>query len=119
MFYILPAIFLGWSLGANDAANLFGPPVVSGLIKYRNATIIAAIFVVLGALIGGTRGLNTLGNLTNLSLIHSSMALFCAALTMTTMTFLGRPLKKSKFDFLLYFIMCFLFGAIYMLYIKI
>jgi hypothetical protein len=47
------------------------------------------------------------------------MALFCAALTMTTMTFLGRPLKKSKFDFLLYFIMCFLFGAIYMLYIKI
>jgi len=25
MFKIIPGIYLGWGLGANDAANVFGP----------------------------------------------------------------------------------------------
>ncbi|BBE30321.1 anion permease [Tepiditoga spiralis] len=96
IYFLIPAIFLGWSLGSNDAANLFGPPVSSGIIKYKHAIIIASIFVVLGAIIGGAAGLKTIGGLTDINLRESSISLFGAALTVTFMTFLGLPVSTSQ-----------------------
>lgn len=95
-FLFLPSIFLGWSLGSNDAANIFGPPVSSGVIKYKHAIIIASIFVIIGAVIGGSSGLNNIGNLSQISLKYSSLALLIAAITVTVMTTLGLPVSTTQ-----------------------
>lgn len=44
---------MGWSLGTNDGANAFGTAVATGVVKYRTAIIIIAIFVILGAFLQG------------------------------------------------------------------
>ncbi|MGD8522905.1 MAG: inorganic phosphate transporter [Desulfobacterales bacterium] len=49
MLSLLGAIFLGWSLGANDASNAFGSAVSSRMVKFWTAAILASLFVVLGA----------------------------------------------------------------------
>ena len=54
LFFLSGGIFLGWSLGANDAANIFGTAVGTRMIKFTQAAIIASIFVMLGAMIQGT-----------------------------------------------------------------
>jgi len=92
----LPSIFLGWSLGSNDAANIFGPPVSSGVIKYKNAIITASIFVIIGAVVGGSAGLHNIGNLSQISLEQSSLALLIAAITVTVMTSIGLPVSTTQ-----------------------
>ena len=47
--YLLSSVFLGWALGANDAAHVFGTAVGSRMVKYSVAIVVASIFVVLGA----------------------------------------------------------------------
>ncbi|MDK2953760.1 MAG: hypothetical protein PWQ27_1143 [Kosmotoga sp.] len=96
LIYILPSLFLGWSLGANDAANVFGPPVVNGVIRFRTATIVASIFVVLGAVLQGSKGLSTIGGLTEINLATSAVSMFAAALTVTIMTFFGLPVSTTQ-----------------------
>ncbi len=58
---LLAGVFMGWSLGTNDAANAFGTAVATGVIKYRTAVTIIAILVIVGAFIAGS------GNLTSVS----------------------------------------------------
>ena len=63
-FFLLSGLFLGWSLGANDAANAFGTAVGTRMVKFRMAALLASVFVILGAVIEGggtTRTLNELG----------------------------------------------------------
>ena len=68
MFSLLGGIFLGWSLGANNAANVFGSAVSSRMLKFSTAAILASIFVLVGALMEGRAGIETLKGLTNLNL---------------------------------------------------
>ncbi len=63
---LLAGVFMGWSLGTNDAANAFGTAVATGVIKYRTAVIIISIFVVIGAFLSGS------GNLTSVSELATS-----------------------------------------------
>jgi len=35
LLYLSAGLFLGWSLGANDAANVFGTAVGTRMIKFR------------------------------------------------------------------------------------
>ena len=42
---LLGGAFLGWSLGANDASNIFGTAVTSRMIRFRTAAVLASIFV--------------------------------------------------------------------------
>lgn len=67
IFLTFPAIFLGWTLGYNNMSAIFGPPVVAGVVKYRTATILAAIFIILGTLIGGRAVLGTVNSLSSTS----------------------------------------------------
>ncbi|HPP88200.1 MAG TPA: inorganic phosphate transporter, partial [bacterium] len=46
-------LFLGWGVGANDSANIFGTAVATNSVKYKTAVILIAIFVVLGSCIHG------------------------------------------------------------------
>ena len=46
---LLAGVFMGWSLGTNDAANAFGTAVATGVVKYRHAIWIIAVLVVIGS----------------------------------------------------------------------
>ena len=56
-------IFMGWSLGTNDAANAFGTAVATGVVKYRTAVTIIAIMVTLGAFLQGSLNLESVNKL--------------------------------------------------------
>ena len=51
LLFLLGGLFLGWSLGANDAANVFGTAVGTRMVNFRTAAIICSIFVIIGAVI--------------------------------------------------------------------
>jgi len=96
MLTLLGGIFLGWSLGANDAANVFGSAVASRMVKFRTAAILSAGFVLLGALLEGEAGMATLAGLTDLTLKRAVVASVSAAVTVTVMTLLGLPVSTSQ-----------------------
>ncbi len=60
IFHYLGGLFLGWSLGANDSANIFGTAVSSKMVRFRLAVCLLAVFVVLGAVCDGRNGILTL-----------------------------------------------------------
>lgn len=43
MVSLLGGIFLGWSLEANDAANVFGTAVSSRMLRFGTAAVLAAV----------------------------------------------------------------------------
>jgi PiT family inorganic phosphate transporter len=61
--YLTSGLFLGWSPGANDAANLFGTAVGTKMLRFRTAAFLGSVFVVLGALAGAQGTSRTLGRL--------------------------------------------------------
>ena len=63
LIFLSSGLFLGWSLGANDAANIFGTAVGTKMVKFRTAAIICSIFVVLGAVVSGEGTSQTLEDL--------------------------------------------------------
>jgi PiT family inorganic phosphate transporter len=96
MWFLLSGIYLGWALGANDAANVFGTGVTSGLVSYRLAVILTAIFVILGAVMEGTKCIGTVGYFTGLTLFTALLATLSAAITVTLMTRLKLPISTSQ-----------------------
>ncbi len=57
------SIILGIILGANDAGNLIGLHVSSGAVKYKTASFVAGLSVVVGAVFSGRNGLTTMSAL--------------------------------------------------------
>ncbi len=96
MFNALPGVYLGWGLGSNDAANIFGPPVTSGLINYRRAVTLAAIFILLGALLEGRKCFATVGGVTILNLRSAFIATLAAGIIVHLMSWLGFPVSTSQ-----------------------
>jgi PiT family inorganic phosphate transporter len=96
MLSLLGGIFLGWSLGANDASNVFGSAVAARMVKFRTAAILASAFVLLGALLEGRAGIETLKGLTPLDLEQAVVSSVAAAVTVTIMTILSLPVSTSQ-----------------------
>jgi PiT family inorganic phosphate transporter len=96
MLSLLGGIFLGWSLGANDASNAFGSAVSSRMVKFWTAAILASLFVVLGAILEGRAGIETLQGLTGLTLKMAVVSSVAAAVTVSIMTLLGLPVSTSQ-----------------------
>lgn len=99
MNYLLlsSGLFLGWSLGANDAANVFGTAVETKMLKFKTAALIAAIFVILGAVIEGSGASNTLGKLGSINTMAGAFTVaLSAALTIALMTKLRLPVSTSQ-----------------------
>jgi NAD(P)-dependent dehydrogenase (short-subunit alcohol dehydrogenase family) len=61
--FLSSGLFLGWSLGANDAANVFGTAVATKMVRFRTAAWVAGLFVVLGSVAGVSGAAGTLGRL--------------------------------------------------------
>jgi len=97
VLFLLTGLFLGWSLGANDAANVFGTAVGSKMIKFKKAAIVSSVFVVLGSLLGGkgtTETLNSLGKIAELQ--DSAIIAFSAAVVVLGMTWMKLPVSTSQ-----------------------
>jgi PiT family inorganic phosphate transporter len=96
-FYLLSGFFLGWSLGANDTANIFGTAVGTRMIKFRTAAIVTAVFVILGAVISGAGATQTLEELGAVNAIAGSFTVaLSAAVTVAWMTKLKLPVSTSQ-----------------------
>jgi len=92
----LPSLYLGWSLGSNHAANVFGPQVNSGTIRYRNAIALAAVSIVVGAVLEGRNCFSTIGGLSHLVLATAIISALSAALTVNLMSYLGLPVSTTQ-----------------------
>ncbi len=93
---ISSGIFLGWSLGSNDAANIFGTGVATNMIKFRTAVTLISIFVIAGALLEGSKVMSTVGELSHLT---PKTAFFCAlsaGLLVAVMSKFGIPVSASQ-----------------------
>lgn len=58
---ILAGFYVGWNIGANDAANCIGTTVGAQIVSYRSAVTIMAVFVVLGGMLQGHHVMKTVG----------------------------------------------------------
>ena len=122
IFLLLSAgLFMGWSLGTNDAANAFGTAVATRVVKYRTAVIIIAVMVLLGAALLGHNNIDKLSSIaTNNEVVASpedvdaaieagkleelrlksalkAFIIFaCAALTVFVMSYLKFPVSANQ-----------------------
>jgi PiT family inorganic phosphate transporter len=97
LLFLSSALFLGWSLGANDAANVFGTAVATRMVKFRTAAIFCGVFVVLGSVISGAGTTDTLGQLGAVNALGGSfMVALAAAVSVMWMTKAGLPVSVSQ-----------------------
>lgn len=97
LIFLTSGLFLGWALGANDAANVFGTAVGTKMVKFRTAAIICSVFVILGALISGAGASHTLGKLGAISALPGAfMTALAAAAAVFSMTKSGLPVSTSQ-----------------------
>jgi PiT family inorganic phosphate transporter len=96
-FFLTSGLFLGWSLGAKDAANVFGTAVGSRMVRFKVAAAIASLFVILGAVVEGAGVTETLGHLGAVNAIAGSFTVALAAgLTIAWMTRARIPVATSQ-----------------------
>jgi len=97
LIFISSGLFLGWSLGANDAANIFGTAVGSRMIKFSKAALIAGIFVILGAVLQGTGTTNTLSELGSVDAVGGAFTVaLCSGLIVAIMTRFKLPVSTGQ-----------------------
>ena len=96
MWQLASGGILGWALGANDASNVFGTAVASRMVRFRTAAVAAAVFIFLGALIGGAPGMLTYRGLGRTNLDTAFVVCLTAALTVTLMTWRHLPVSTSQ-----------------------
>jgi len=96
MWAIIPALFMGWSLGANDAANVCGLAVTVGAMRFRTAVFLTSVFVILGAYLSGQAGMGTYSALAGHGLGGAFCVALAAGLTVTVMTWRGLPVSTSQ-----------------------
>src|SRR5690606_13712381 len=97
LLFLTSGLFLGWSLGANDASNAFGSAVGSKMISFRKAAIVASVAVILGAVMQGAGTSQTLGKLGSVNAIGGSFTLALASgVTVYLMTKLSIPVSTTQ-----------------------
>ncbi len=97
LFFLTSGLFLGWSLGANDASNIFGSAVGSKMVTFKKAAAIASVFVILGAVIQGAGASHTLGKLGSVNALGGSFTVaLAAAITIFVMTKFALPVSTTQ-----------------------
>lgn len=123
MIYLLlfAGLFMGWSLGTNDAANAFGTAVATRVVSYRTAVSIIAVLVIVGAYTGGANNIDKVAELATSnqviasvdevteaidtganevlrlkSAIKAAIIFMCAALTVFAMSYLKFPVSANQ-----------------------
>ncbi len=100
---VIMALAVGWSIGANDAANSLGTAVGSKVLNLRQAIILIAIFGFLGAFLQGSYVTKTIGRGIvpmdqlgkNISLYIALVASFGACAWVVLATYWKMPISTS------------------------
>ncbi len=97
VIFLASGLFLGWSLGANDAANVFGTAVGSRMLRFGTAAVICAAFVIAGAVVSGEGPAQGLGRLGSVNALAGSFTVaLSAGITVYAMTKLGLPVSTTQ-----------------------
>ena len=97
ILFLFGGLFLGWSLGANDAANVFGTAVGTRMANFRTAAIICSVFVILGAVVSGSGTTETIGKLGAINALPGAFACCVAAgFAVYLMTKFGLPVSTTQ-----------------------
>jgi len=97
LLFLSSGLFLGWSLGGNDAANVFGSAVGSRMLRFSTAAFLCSTFVLLGAVSAGAGASGGLGQLGAVNALAGSFTTaLAAALTVTWMTRVGLPVSSTQ-----------------------
>ena len=97
LLFLTSGLFLGWALGSNDAANVFGTAVGTRMVRFTTAAIICSVFVILGAVVSGAGAAHTLGKLGAVNALGGSfMAALAAAFAVYSMTKFGLPVSTTQ-----------------------
>ncbi|MBP3191345.1 inorganic phosphate transporter [Natronogracilivirga saccharolytica] len=95
--FLISGLFLGWSLGANDGANIFGTAVGTRMVRFSTAALVSTIFVILGAVLSGAGTTETLGQLGAVNALAGSFTVaLMAGFTVTVMTRMKLPVSTSQ-----------------------
>lgn len=97
LLFLTSGLLLGWALGANDAANVFGTAVGTHMVRWITAATICSVFVIIGAVYSGAGTTETLGKLGAISTLAAAfMAALAAAIAVYAMTRVGLPVSTSQ-----------------------
>jgi inorganic phosphate transporter, PiT family len=97
IIFLSGGLFLGWSLGANDAANVFGTAVATRMVRFTMAAVIASLAVITGAVFAGAGAASTLGRLGAITALPGAFTVtLAAALSVFVMTRSGLPVSTSQ-----------------------
>ncbi|MFA4639950.1 inorganic phosphate transporter [Pyrococcus kukulkanii] len=89
--------YLAWNIGANGSANVMGTSVGSGVLSFRQATLIVIIFTTLGAYLKGDKVMETVGRgIVQLTPEMALVVLLTAGLMMTLATIRGLPVSTAQ-----------------------
>ena len=58
---LVAAFYVGWNIGANDAANCIGTTVGAQIVSNRTAALLMSVFVILGGRLQGHHIMKTVG----------------------------------------------------------
>ncbi len=91
------AFFMAWAVGANDSAKAVGTAVGSGVIGFKRAVLLIAVFTTIGAVIGHSAVSGTVTKLADgMTPIQISLVLFSAASAVTLASLWGRPISTTQ-----------------------
>ncbi len=96
---LIAGIYVGWNIGANDTANCIGTAVGCGLISFKRAAILVALFVILGSVFQGHHVMETIGKgivKEDLNYIAVFVVLLCSGFFVTLATFYKIPISTSQ-----------------------
>jgi PiT family inorganic phosphate transporter len=100
LFFLLGAgAYVGWNIGANDTANCIGTTVGCGLISFKKAVALVAVFAILGGMLQGEHVMKTIGK----GIVHADLnytaimvVLICSGFFVTLATFFRIPTSTSQ-----------------------
>lgn len=89
--------YVAYSAGANNAANAVGPLVGAGIMDSATGAVIGGLTIGLGAILLGSRVLETVGNgITELCVIRAVFVEFVAALLVHAASIMGIPVSLGE-----------------------
>ena len=96
-FFLLSGLFLGWSLGANDASNIFGTAVATRMVRFKTAALIGGVGVIVGAVVSGSGTADTLHSLGAVDAVAGAFTVaLAAAVSVAAMNRMGLPVSTSQ-----------------------
>ncbi|MEA5443207.1 anion permease [Cyanobium gracile] len=97
LIFLSSGLFLGWSMGANDASNAFGTAVATRMIRFSTAAFLCSVFVIIGAVTSGAGAAEGLGQLGAINALPGAFtAALAAAVTVAWMSKVGLPASTSQ-----------------------